>query len=330
MVMLAPDQSSRRVAPVPAAPSGPALRQLSFAAMGTRCAVQYVAPAGDEQASAFERAAVGWVSAFEAKFSRFRPDSLISRINAAAGQYWVEVDPEMEGLLQLADTLYVMTHGVLDPTALPLIQLWNFKAENPRVPTAMEIAGARGLVGWKNVQREPGKVFLPLRGMALDFGGFGKEYAVDLVAQLAVDRGITAVLVDFGHDLRAIGTPPGRIAWHIGLEDPKHPGQPAGSVGLTGRGIASSGDYLRCFHAGGKRYGHIIDPRTGYPVDNGCLQATVIASSCLQAGVLSTAAFVLGLKEGMALIESCPGADGLIVTDQARAQSRGFFHYVVT
>src|SRR6185436_20093018 len=168
----------------PPAPDGTAadlpLRKLSFPALGTNCEVQYAAPSGDAQAADFERAAVAWVNAFEAKYSRFRPDSLISRINAAAGREWVEVDAEMEGLLKLCDTLQFMTQGVLDPTALPLIRLWDYKAPKPRIPAAAEIAAARELVGWTKLQRAPGKVFLPRAGMALDFGGFGKEYAVDI------------------------------------------------------------------------------------------------------------------------------------------------------
>ena len=167
--------------------------------------------------------------------------------------------------------------------------------------------------------------------MALDFGGFGKEYAVDVVAQIAVDHGVANALVDFGHDLRAMGQPPGRPAWHIGLEDPQHPGAAAGSVALFGnRGIASSGDYVRRFTIGGRRYGHIIDPRTGWPVANGCAQATAIAGTCLHAGVLSTTSFVLGAAKGIEFIQSFPGAEGLIVTDKARAQTRGFFNHVVS
>jgi len=309
--------------------AGP-LRRLKFPALGTTCEVQYAAPGGDTQAEAFERAAVGWVQAFEAKYSRFRPDSLVSRINAAAGRSWVEIDAEMEQMLQLCGTLHFMTQGVLDPTALPLIQLWNWKAEKPRVPAPEEIAAARRLVGWTKVRREPGRVFLPEPGMALDFGGFGKEYAVDIVAAIALDHGIADVLVDFGHDLRALGAPPGRPAWHIGLEDPQHPGASWASVGLSGRGIASSGDYIRCFQIDGRRYGHIIDPRTGWPVANTCLQATVIAGTCLHAGVLSTTAFVLGVPKGVEFVQSFPGAEGLLVTDKARAQTRGFFQYVAS
>ncbi len=313
-------------------PSGTAvepLRRLVFPALGTQCEVQYAA-ADAAQAAAFEYAAVAWVQAFEAKYSRFRPDSLVSRINAAAGQGWVEIDPEMEQMLNLCDSLHFMTDGVLDATALPLLRLWNYKAEHPRVPGDDEVAAARRLVGWRKVQRAAGKVCLPEKGMALDFGGFGKEWAVDIVAQIAGAHGLAAALVDFGHDLRAVGVPPGRPAWHVGLEDPQRPGTPRGSIAVgAGKGVASSGDYLRCFVMNGRRYGHIVDPRTGRPVANGCLQATVIAGSCLLAGVLSTTAFVLGVTEGLKLIQSQPGAEGLLVTQQTRAQTRGFWQYVV-
>ncbi len=324
-------QTHRTPPPVPAGTGAVLpLRKLSFPALGTQCEVQYAAPGGDQQAAGFERAARGWVTAFEAKYSRFRPDSLVSRINAAAGREAVEVDAEMETMLKLCDTVHFMTQGILDPTALPLMRLWNYKAKSPRLPSTAEIAEARTLVGWKKVQRSPGKVFLPVVGMALDFGGFGKEYAVDIVAQLALDHGITSALVDFGHDLRALGTPPGRPAWHIGLEDPRRPGTAAGSVGVTGKGVASSGDYLRSFVIEGRRYGHIVDPRTGAPVANGCTQATVIAGSCLQAGLLSTTAFVLGVPKGLEFIQSFPGAEGLLLTENTRAQTRGFFNYVAS
>ncbi len=325
--------SQSRRAPPPPAPGqalGVPLRRLIFPALGTTCEVQYAAPGGVTQATDFERAVVAWVAAFEAKYSRFRPDSLVSRINSAAGREWVEVDPEMEGLLKLCDNLHFMTQGVLDPTALPLIKLWNYKAEAPRLPTTDEIEATRTLVGWKKVQRAPGKIFLPAAGMAIDFGGFGKEYAVDIAAQIATDHGIPSALVDFGHDLRAVGVPPDRPAWHIGLEDPQNPGTHNASLAIIGKGVASSGDYIRRFVVEGKRYGHIIDPRTGRPVANGCLQATVVASSCLQAGVLSTTAFVLGVPKGIDFIQAYPGAEGLIVTDKVRAQTRGFFHHVAT
>jgi len=304
------------------------LRRLRFRAMATECEIQYVAPGGDAQASTFEAAAEGWVHAFEAKYSRFQPNSLVSRINDAAGREWVPIDPDTEKLLSLCDTLHFMTRGILDPTALPLIRIWNWKAVPPVIPGAAAIAAALRLVGWPKVRREPGKVFLPEPGMALDFGGFGKEYAVDIVSLIGRDHGVTASLVDFGHDIRAAGAPPGKPAWHIGLEDPLKPGSWWSTIGLAGKSIASSGDYIRGFTLNGKRYGHIIDPRTGWPVANGCIQATVIADTCLQAGMLSTTAYILGVDAGLDLIRTCPGAEGIILTAKERAQTRGFFNYV--
>jgi len=307
------------------------LRKLSFPALGTQCEVQYAAPGGEKQAGDFERRAVAWVAAFEAKYSRFRADSLLSAINSSAGRSWVQVDAEMEQMFKLCDTLHFMTQGILDPTALPLIALWNWKAAQPAIPPPESIAAARRLVGWPKVQRAPGKVFLPEEGMSLDFGGFGKEYAVDLVAKLAVECGIVNVLVDFGHDVRILGAPPGRPAWHIGLEDPAQAGSAWASVALAGnRAIASSGDYIRRFVIDGRRYGHIVDPRSGSPVANGCTQATVIAGTCLMAGVLSTTAFVLGVPGGIDLIQAYEGAEGILMTEKERAQTRGFFQYVVS
>jgi thiamine biosynthesis lipoprotein len=324
-------QQNRAPDPIPAGRGAdPPLRKLSFRAMATQCEVQYSAPGGDAQAAAFEKEAEGWVHAFEAKYSRFQPGSIVSRINDAAGREWVEIDAETEALLKMCDTLHFMTRGILDPSALPLIRIWNWKADPPVVPGPEAIREALGLTGWAKVRREPGRVFLAQKGMALDFGGFGKEYAVDMVSMLAGEHGIADSLVDFGHDIRASGAPPGRPAWHVGLEDPKKPGTIWASVALNRRSIASSGDSIRSFTAGGRRYGHIIDPRTGWPVANGCTQATVIADTCLQAGMLSTSAFIAGVEAGLELIRACPGAEGTILTDRERAQTRGFFNYVAS
>ena len=155
--------------PPPAAPAGPAaagpLRKLSFPALGTRCEVQYYLGGTDPRpGQAFEQEVVAWVQAFEARYTRFRPDSLIGRINAAAGQDWVAIDAEMEGMLQVCDTLHFMTQGVLDPTSLPLQRLWDYQAPVPRLPTDAEIERARALVGWKKVARAPGRIFLPAAG----------------------------------------------------------------------------------------------------------------------------------------------------------------------
>lgn len=314
---------------VPACPVG-GLRRVRFNAMGTTCEVQYALEDGDV-AQTFEAAAQAWVRRFEARCTRFRDDSVIGRLNASAGTgVWIEIDTEMERIFDVCASICSMTHGLLDPSAAPLATLWNYKVTSPRIPTIAEIAAALQRVGWHRVERRPGAIRLPDFGMAIDLGGWGKEYAVDAVAALAREHGLRSVLVDFGHDISVTGAPPGRPAWHVGLEDPARPGTSNGSIALVHRAVASSGDYLRCFVHEGRRYGHIIDPRTGRPVANGCRQVTVVGTSCLMAGVLATTAFILGPIEGLRWIQDTMGAEARIVTDDAVYQTRGFVQYVVT
>ena len=124
---------------------------------------------------------------------------------------------------------------------------------------------------------------------------------------------------------------PGKPGWHIGLEDPAQPGVACwSSIALANRSVASSGDYLRGFTVDGVRYGHIVDPQTGYPVAHGARQVTVIAPTCLQAGALSTTAFIMNPTEGIKFIQESMGAEGCILTATARHQTRGFFNYVIT
>lgn len=314
-----------------AAPSGAVGQRMPdrvrFQALGTQCEIQYAA---DDRAAgqAFVREAVSWVHAFEAKYSRFRPDSLIGRINAAAGRDWVVVDSDAERIFALADQIHVLTRGIIDPTMLPLLRLWNYRAAAPRVPAVEEITAAVAKTGWARVRREPGRIYLPEAGMGLDLGGFGKEYAVDRVLDFARAHGVPNVLVDFGHDVRVLGAPPGAPCWAVGVEDSRMPGTVRSRLAVSDAGIATSGDYVRFFEAGGRRFGHIIDPRSGYPVSNECRAVTVVANTCLEAGLLSTTAFVLGPTDGLKLIEDYFGAEGSIATERDERQTRGFCKFV--
>jgi thiamine biosynthesis lipoprotein len=167
--------------------------------------------------------------------------------------------------------------------------------------------------------------------MSIDLGGIGKEYAVDCVAQLAAQHGIASALVDFGHDVFALGAPyDGRPAWHVGLEDPAQPGQCWAGVAVKQQAVATSGDYVRRFEVNGRRYGHILDVRTGQPVANGCRAVSVIAPTCTLAGLFSTAAFVLGPEEGIRLLDATPRVAGSIITDTGRTASRRFYEQVVS
>lgn len=330
MVMTSPNSAAEAVARVTQSARTTSERdlfKLEFRAMSTTCRV-HCHGVSAATATAFQREAVNWVAQFEARYSRFIPDSLVGRINAAAGEHWVEVDPEMERLLTLCHELYFFTRGAFDPTALPLMKLWNWKQQPPVLAAGDAIAAALELVGWKKVQRRPGGIFLPQAGMALDFGGIGKEYAVDCVMNLARARGIENVMIDFGADVRVRGHAPGKKFWWIGLDDAAMPGKCWAGVALTDHACATSGDYLRSFTLNGRRYGHIIDPRTGWPVCNDVRAASIIAPSCTVAGLLSTSICILGARDGLQLIEMHPGAAGVVLTNSTKLYSSKFHEYI--
>jgi len=303
------------------------LHKLEFRAMSTICHVNFHGVPADI-ARDFQRDVVHWTAQFEARYSRFVPDSLISRINAAAGENWVETDPETDRLFNLCQELFFFTRGSFDPTALPLIKLWNWKAQPPVVPDDAAIQVARTLVGWNKIQRRAGGIFLPQAGMALDLGGIGKEYAVDCVMNMAIQRGIPNVVVDFGQDVRVRGHVPDKKFWWIGLDDATNPGHCWAGVAVTDHAVATSGDYLRNFEFNGRRYGHILDPRTGYPALNDCRAVSIIAPSCTIAGLLSTSVCILGAKEGLQLVELHPGAAGAVTTEITKLYSRKFHEYI--
>jgi thiamine biosynthesis lipoprotein len=223
-----------------------------------------------------------------------------------------------------------LTRGTFDPTSLPLMRLWNWKQRPEQIPAATTVQAVMELVGWKKVQRRSGGIFLPRDGMCIDLGGIGKEYAVDRVLTMALDRGITNVLVDFGQDVRVHGEPLEGVAWHIGLEDPKSLGKCWTGVAVNNHAVATSGDYVRNFEHNGRRYGHIIDPRDGHPVHNGCLSVSVIAPYCTLAGILSTSAFILGPREGLDVMRFAPGVEGAITTESGRVQTNRFLTYATS
>ena len=304
------------------------IRHLEFKALGTNCSIKFRLT--DERAALlFAAEALGWIGKFEAKFSRFQPTSLVSRINAAAGTEWVAVDDEMEHMLKLADDLHRRTHGILDPTLLPLLRVWDWKQVHLKLPQATEVQAALALTGWQKVQRRPGAVRLPEAGMGLDFGGFGKEYAVDYLAKIARQHGISDALIDLGRDIFAMGGNGRHPFWHVGIEDGCKPGECWGGLAVSDRAVSASGDYARHFTHDGIRYGHILDPRTGWPVRNGMRAVTVIAPSCLEAGVYSTAVFVLGPREGLHLASLARGVEVCAQSESGIEGSRDFGKWLV-
>jgi thiamine biosynthesis lipoprotein len=304
------------------------VRTLGFKALGTNCLVKFRLT--DERKSLeFAAAVLDWVGKFEAKFSRFQPDSHVSRINAAAGKEWVDTDAWMEELLDIADGLFTRTNGILDPTMLPLLKVWNWKEVHSKLPEKVAVKAALDLTGWLKIQRRPGAIYLPEAGMGLDFGGFGKEYAVDNLVKIARLHGINDALVDLGRDIFAIGGNGTHPFWHIGIEDGINPGKCWGGLAISDKAVCASGDYARFFTHNGVRYGHILDPRTGWPVSNGMRAVTVVSNSCLEAGIYSTAVFVLGNREGLHLASLARGVEVCTQSANGIDGSRDFGHWLV-
>lgn len=304
-------------------PDARGVRRVEFRALGTGCLIQF-RHSDDKVARHFVASALDWLAAFEAKFSRFRPDSVVSKINEAAGREWIGVDAETESMLDLAADLHRVTDGILDPTMVPLLRVWDWKTVHLKLPEKSAIKAALALTGFRKIQRRPGRVFLPQPGMGLDFGGFGKEFAVDQLVGVAREHGIQDALIDLGRDLYGMGGNGQHPFWHVGLEDARTPGTCWGGLAVSGFGVAASGDGIRCFEHNGARYGHILDPRTGWPVANGLRGVSVIAPTCLQAGIFSTTVFVLGPKHGLRFAACGRDVEACIQTDAGIESTPGF------
>ena len=279
--------------------------------MGGDASVRFVDDRGRERAEAIARAAENEAFRIERKFSRFRDDSVVSEIGRAAGKTAVPVDDETAALVEAALDLARLTGGRFDPTVGVLRRAWNFREE--RVPGDDEIAALLPLVNYRAVSVGGSAVFLEREGMELDLGGVGKEYAVYRVAELLGSRGVTSALLNFAGDVRTIGGRGDGRPWSIGVSDPRAPGQCRFAVRLIGgAGVATSGDYERCFVKDGVRYHHLLDATTGWPAREN-MAATVVAADAFTAGRVATAAFLLGPREGVDLIERMPHVEGCVI-----------------
>ena len=226
----------------------------------------------------------------EHKFSRYRDDNIVARINSAEGQA-VSVDDETASLLDFAETLWKLSEGRFDITSGVLRQIWHFDTSG-NVPSPEQVSALLDRIGWAKVRWQAPKLTLAA-GMEIDFGGIGKEYAVDKVSDLLRHEWNGALLVNFGGDLRATGPRQNGKGWQIGIEKIQST-DPQTFIELTDGGLATSGDQKRFLEKDGQRYCHILDPRTGWPVSNAPHSVTTVAPTCLQAGMLSSLAMLMG------------------------------------
>jgi FAD:protein FMN transferase len=263
--------------------------KFEFAAMASPCEIAL--DGRDERAMRRAAdAAIAEVRRIESKFSRYLAPSVVSRINAAAGGQPVEVDDETDSLLDFSAELWRLSDGAFDATSGVLRRAWDFR--NARLPRGEEVEALLPLVGWQQVERGPGRVRLPEPGMEIDFGGFGKEYAADRAAAVLQQNGCTHALVNLGGDIHVLGPRAGGEPWQVDIERPRPGGTGAlATLPLARGGLATSGDYERFFEHEGRRYCHVLDPRTGWPV-NHWQSVTVLAANTTAAGAMSTIAML--------------------------------------
>ncbi len=236
------------------------------------------------------------LQSLEQQFSRYRADSWLAQVNAAAGTgQAISQTPMSLAWVRYADQAYWQSDGLFDATAGVLRLAWDFK--RGLLPTQQQIDAILPLIGWSQVQWNEREIYLPLKGMQLDFGGFGKEYAADYAAAQCRALGIAHGLVDFGGDLAVIGRHPDEQPWKVGLRDPWQANRALCQLTLSAGGLATSGLYERCIRTATKCYGHILHPRTGWPVDATWASVSVLAPQCLVAGTLSTVSLLQSAVE---------------------------------
>jgi len=236
--------------------------------------------------------AIADVRRIEAKYSRYRGDSVTARINGAAGGAAVAIDAETYALLGYADRCHRLSAGRFDITSGVLRHAWDFRRSPPRLPDETEVAAVTALIDWPSVEWSPRSVRLPRRGMEIDFGGIGKEYAADRMATICHDSGAPHTLANLGGDIRAAGPQPDGSPWRVGISHPRQADAIMATVEIDGGAVATSGDYQRFFDLDGRRYCHIIDARSGRPVTH-WQSISVLAPLCVLAGSCATIAMLL-------------------------------------
>jgi FAD:protein FMN transferase len=263
--------------------------------------------------SAFER-----VEEIESKMSTSLETSEISEINRLSGTGGRTVSEDTYFVVARGLEYSNISNGAFDISVGPLVKIWGIGTEEAAVPDKETLAVVLELIGYSNIQLDPEtrKVFLNKEGMKLDLGGIAKGYAADEAARVLTEAGVKSAIIDFGGNILTLGTKRNREPWRIGIQAPQDiRGDYIGILSSGAAAVVTSGNYERYFEKDGKRYHHILDTETGYPVDNGLISVTIRSADALSADALSTAVFSLGPEKGLALIESLSETEAILVTD---------------
>ncbi len=266
------------------------LHSVTFKAMGSPCELKLYAPP-NKNIRDICQTVVDKILELENRYTRFKPTSITSRINQSAGSgEAVEVDGETAKLIDYAAILFEQSDGLFDVTSGVLRRAWNFKSN--RLPTQVELEKILPAIGWQKVIWQSPFIQLPIKDMEIDFGGYVKEYAVDVAATLSMELGVQHGLVNLGGDVRIVGPHPDGKPWKVGIQHPRNPAGPIATVDMAHGAIATSGDYERFMIVDGVRYCHLLNPATGQSIQPTYASVSVIAGQCLVAGSFSTIAML--------------------------------------
>lgn len=232
------------------------------------------------------------IKRIEQKFSRYIPNNPLSKINNSQDKP-VAIDEEVFRLLEFANSCFELSEGLFDITSGVLRKAWKFDGSD-NLPTFKAVKTLMPYIGWRKVKYDQSSITLA-KGMQLDFGGIGKEYAVDSVAKLCAEHAPnTSVVVNFGGDIQVTRARQNKQPWYIGIESIKNDQNTTNILKIVSGGLATSGDARRYLLKGDKRYSHILNPATGFPIENAARSVTVAAPHCIQAGLLATLALLQG------------------------------------
>ncbi len=274
--------------------------------MGTTYSVKLAGGAAGLDADVLRDEVQSLLDGVDRRMSTYRADSELSRFNAAEAGRWMPVSTDTFAVVERSRAVHGLTAGAFDPTVGPIVDLWGFGPGGGRdvVPPAEQIADAAVAVGLDRVESRDDEPAIrkQVAGVRLDLSGVAKGFAVDLVAEHIERAGAEDYLVEVGGELRAGGHGPGGRPWRVGIEKPTLAANDMQHVvHLGGEAMATSGNYRIFFERDGRRYSHIVNPRTGRPVEHDLASVTVLAPTTLEADALSTSLLVLGAEDGMAL-----------------------------
>lgn len=292
------------IAAVACGQSPPALKTVSGFAQGTTYSLQWTGGGSETEIAA---AAEQELERIDALLSNYRPDSVLESFNGARSTDAIELPTELVELLGLAKVVHSASDGCFDPTVRPLVHAWGFDGEAPAVPTAEQIDAARGAVGLDKLDvLDATHVRKTHPDLEVDMASIGQGYTAGRLADVLEQHGITAYLAEIGGELVARGTKPGDLPWRIGVENPVSgdASGPALRMPSGSRTAAiTSGSYRHYLEADGRRFGHIIDPRSGWAVEHDLLSVTVVGPDAATAAAWGTALLCLGPAAAFAIAE---------------------------